>query len=82
MLAEERIYLGGLPERSTLAPYLRDDRRVAHDGYVHWEGSRYGVPWRCILVPSTPVSVSPRPASGKGCPGETAADSRRPWQSR
>ena len=46
MLAEERVHLGGLPERSALAPYLRDDRRVAHDGYVHWEGSRYGVPWR------------------------------------
>ncbi len=46
MLAEERIHLGGLPERSALAPYLRDDRRVAHDGYVHWEGSHYGVPWR------------------------------------
>ena len=46
MLAEERVQLGGLPERSALAPYLRDDRRVAHDGYVHWEGSRYGVPWR------------------------------------
>ncbi len=46
MLAEERVRLGGLPERSTLAPYLRDDRRVAHDGYVHWEGSRYGVSWR------------------------------------
>ena len=25
---------------------ISDDRRVAHDGYVHWEGSRYGVPWR------------------------------------
>ena len=46
MLAEERVHLGELPERSALAPYLRDDRRVAHDGYVHWEGSRYGVPWR------------------------------------
>ena len=46
MLAEERVHLGGLPERSALAPYLRDERRVAHDGYVHWEGSRYGVPWR------------------------------------
>ena len=37
MLAEERVHLGGLPERSAVAPYLRDDRRVAHDGYVHWE---------------------------------------------
>ena len=46
MLAEERLHLGGLPERSALAPYLRDERRVAQDGYVHWEGSRYGVPWR------------------------------------
>ena len=107
MLAEERIHLGGLPERSALAPYLRDDRRVAHDGYVHWEGSCYGVPWRwagatvqvgqrsgtveiwtggqrrrCILVPNTPASASPRPVSGKGCPGETAVPSRRPWQSR
>ena len=46
MLAEELAQLGQLPERSRLAPYLREDRRVARDGYVHWEESRYGVPWQ------------------------------------
>ena len=46
MVVEEQPYLGKLPERTTLAPYLREDRRVARDGYVHWEGSRYGVPWQ------------------------------------
>ncbi len=46
MLAEERLHLGKLPHRSTLAPYLREDRMVARDGYVSWEGSRYGVPWK------------------------------------
>ena len=46
MLAEERLHLGQLPHRSTLAPYLREDRTVARDCYVSWEGSRYGVPWK------------------------------------
>ena len=46
MLAEELTHLGSLPSRSGLAPYLREDRKVARDGYVHWERSRYGVPWR------------------------------------
>ena len=46
MLAEEQANLCSLPERGRLAPYLREDRRVARDGYVHWEGSRYGVPWQ------------------------------------
>ena len=105
MLAEERVHLGGLPERSALAPYLRDDRRVAHDGYVHWEGSRYGVPWRWAgatvqvgqrsgtveiwagdqRLAVHPPRRTPRAAlhrAGRGCPGETAVHSRRPWQSR
>ena len=43
MLAEERPHRGELPERSQLAPYLREDRRVARDGFVSWEGSHYGV---------------------------------------
>ena len=38
MLAEERPHLGKLPGRATLAPYLRDDRKVARDGFVSWEG--------------------------------------------
>ena len=43
MLAEEQPHLRKLPERSRLAPYLREDRLVARDGFVSWEGSRYGV---------------------------------------
>ena len=48
MLAEERPHLGKLPGRATLAPYLREDRRVARDGFVIWEGSRYGVHWKWV----------------------------------
>ena len=40
MLAEERPHLGDLPDRATLAPYLREGRKVARDGFVNWEGSR------------------------------------------
>ena len=46
MLMEERPSLGKLPNRGALAPYLREDRKVARDGFVSWEGSRYGVHWR------------------------------------
>ena len=45
MLGIERSSLGALPERSTLGVYLREDRKVGRDGYVAWDGSRYGVPW-------------------------------------
>ena len=48
MLAEERLHLGKLPDRATLAPYLREDRKVARDGFVSWEGSRYGVHWKWV----------------------------------
>ena len=44
MLGIERSSLGALPERSTLGVYLREDRKVGRDGYVSWDGSRYGVP--------------------------------------
>ena len=40
--------MGKLPERSRLAPYLREDRTVARDGFVSWEGSRYGVHWKWV----------------------------------
>ena len=40
MLAEE------LPDRTTLAPYLRENRKVSKDSFVSWEGSRYRVHWR------------------------------------
>ena len=46
MLAEEQPQLGKLPEERGLAPYLREDRTVARDGYVSFEGSRYGVHWQ------------------------------------
>ena len=48
MLDEERPHLGKLPDRTTLAPYLREDRKVARDGFVSWEGSRYGVHWKWV----------------------------------
>ena len=62
MLAEESPHLGRLPERNALGPYLREDRKVARDGFVSWEGpatastgngwerrfrwARGGAPWR------------------------------------
>ena len=48
MLTEERPRLGKLPHRATLSPYLREDRKVARDGFVSWEGSRYGVHWKWV----------------------------------
>ena len=48
MLDEERAHLGKLPERATLAPYLREDRKVARDGFVSWEDSGYGVHWKWV----------------------------------
>ena len=48
MLAEEQPHLGKLPERNVLAPYLREDRMVARDGFVSWKGSRYGVHWKWV----------------------------------
>ena len=33
MLSEERPHLGQLPDRAALAPYLREDRKVARDGF-------------------------------------------------
>ena len=48
MLDEERPHLGKLPDRAALAPYLREDRKVSRDGFVSWEGSRYGVHWKWV----------------------------------
>ena len=45
MLAIERSRLGALPDRGSLSVYLRENRKVGRDGYVNWDGSRYGVPW-------------------------------------
>ncbi len=38
--------MGKLPGRNALAPCLREDRKVARDGFVSWEGPRYGVHWK------------------------------------
>ena len=57
MLTEEQPHLGQLPERSRLAPYLREDRLVARDGFVSWEASRYGVHWKWV---GATVQVSQR----------------------
>ena len=48
MLDEEQSHLGKLPDRATLAPYLREDRKVARDGFVSLEDSRYGVHWKWV----------------------------------
>ena len=45
-LGVERAALGPLPDRASPAPYLMEERRVSGDGFVSWEGSYYGVPWR------------------------------------
>ena len=45
LLAKERAHMLALPERSGLAPYLREERKVGRDEYVHWDGAWYGVPW-------------------------------------
>jgi len=57
MLAEERPRLGQLPDRTALAPYLREERTVSRDGFVSWEGSRYGVHWKLV---GTTVQVGQR----------------------
>ena len=48
MLVKEQHHLSKLPERAALAPHLREDRTVTRDGYVSWEGSRYGVHWKWV----------------------------------
>ena len=48
MLDEERPHLGKLPDRATLAPYLREDRIVSRDGFLSWEGALYGVHWKWV----------------------------------
>jgi len=44
-LAVERAHLRPLPGRERLRPWLREERRVGRDGYVHWDGAWYGLPW-------------------------------------
>ncbi len=37
-----------LPGRNAQAPCLREDRKVARDGLVSWEGPRYWVHWEWV----------------------------------
>jgi len=45
-LERERAQLLALPALTTVAPLLREVRRVGRDGFVRWDGSSYGVPWQ------------------------------------
>ncbi len=45
-LGQERLHLLSLPDRGRLMPFLREERLVGRDGFVRWQGSSYGVPWR------------------------------------
>ncbi|MDE0132013.1 MAG: IS21 family transposase [bacterium] len=45
LLGKERAQMLPMPDRSVLAPYLREERKVGRDGYVNWDGAWYGVPW-------------------------------------
>jgi transposase len=45
-LAQERAQLLALPAVATVEPLLREVRKVGRDGFVRWDGSSYGVPWR------------------------------------
>lgn len=44
-LLVERSYLASLPGDERVRPFVREERRVGRDGYVHWERGYYGVPW-------------------------------------
>jgi transposase len=45
-LRSERPKLAPLPPESRVADLLREDRGVGRDGFVQWQRSWYGVPWR------------------------------------
>ncbi|EPZ50616.1 Mu transposase domain-containing protein [Alicyclobacillus acidoterrestris] len=38
--------LNPLPSPDRLQKFLREERKVSMDGFVSWDGVRYGVPWR------------------------------------
>lgn len=44
LLQEERLQ--PLPPATFWAPYLLEERKVSRDGFVSYDRSRYGVPWR------------------------------------
>jgi hypothetical protein len=44
LLKEESLQ--PLPNPDRLHKFLREDRKVSMDGFISWDGVRYGVPWR------------------------------------
>jgi len=42
----EKQHLRPFPGWERVAVYTREQRKVGRDGYVHWDGSYYGVPWQ------------------------------------
>lgn len=44
LMQDER--LNPLPSPDRLQKFLREERKVSMDGFVSWDGVRYGVPWR------------------------------------
>lgn len=42
----EQEPLQSLPAASVYASFLTEERTVSRDGYIHFAGSRYGVPWQ------------------------------------
>lgn len=38
--------LNSLPAPDRLQKFLREERKVSMDGFVSWDGVKYGVPWR------------------------------------
>ena len=59
MLAEERPHLGKLPDRATLAPYLREDRKVSQGRFRQLGG----------LPVRRPLEVGRGQGAGGGAPG-------------
>ena len=82
MLSEERSPLGKPPGRAALAPCLREDRTVSRDGFVSWEGSRYGVHWKwlgaVVQVGQRQGTVEAWPALHPARPVVRPAQGRRP----
>ena len=66
LLEEEWAHMLDLPGRSSLTPYLREERRVGRDGYVQCIGTVCGieVPWswagRTVQLGSGMMEIWPR----------------------
>jgi transposase len=61
LLEVERTALPPLKPSSTFTSLLREERRVSRDAFVHYDGSRYAVPWRYagrfVQVTASPAHI-------------------------